>query len=114
MSSIEYVVLIHGDEDAWAEASPEQQAEVYGRHSEFARLLAERGHTVTGGAELAHPGTARLVRAGAVTDGPYVEAAEQLGGFYSVRTDDLDGLLEICAVLASGGDTIEVRPTVAH
>lgn len=113
-AATEYVVLIHGDEDAWAEASPEEQAEVFGRHGEFARLLEERGHTITGGAELTHPGTSSLVRSGGVTEGPYAEAAEQLGGFYTVRTADLDGLLEICGVLAVAGDTIEVRACVDH
>lgn len=114
MSGIEYVVLIHGDEDTWAEASPEEQAEVYGRHTEFARRLEEGGHAITGGAEITHPRTARLVRADGVTDGPYADTTEQLGGFYTVRSTDLDGLLEICGVLAAGGDTIEVRACVDH
>lgn len=112
MSRTEYVVLIHGDESAWAEASEEERTATYGRHEEFARLLEERGHSITGGAELTHPATARLVRAGSVGDGPYAQAAEQLGGFYTVASDDLDGLLEVCAVLAVGGDTIEVRACV--
>lgn len=114
MSRTEYVVLIHGDESAWAEATEEERAATYGRHEEFARLLEERGHTITGGAELTHPATARLVREGAVSDGPRTQEPQQLGGFYTVEADDLDGLLEVCAVLAAGGDTIEVRACVDH
>lgn len=114
MSRTEYVVLIHGDETAWAEASEDERTATFARHAEFSRLLEERGHAITGGAELTHPASARLVREGAVTDGPYVEAAEQLGGFYTVATEDLPGLLEVCGVLAVGGDTIEVRACVDH
>jgi hypothetical protein len=115
----EYVVLLPGNEDAWAAASPEQQAAVYAQHSEFARLLEERGHRVTGGSELTHSRTARVVRrtpdgGHAVTDGPYAEAAEQLTGFYVVESDDVDDLLEICAVLASVEEGVEVRTTVDH
>lgn len=112
MSRTEYVVLIHGDENAWAEATEDERVATFARHEEFSRLLEQRGHAITGGAELTHPATARLVREGAVTEGPYVEAAEQLGGFYTVATDDLEDLLEVCGVLAVGGDTIEVRACV--
>ncbi len=114
-----YAVLLTGDEAAWASATDDERAAVFARHDEFAKLLAERGDEIVGGAELAHSGGARTLRPArgaehTVTDGPYAEAAEQLGGFYLVRTDDADGLLEACRVLAVTGDTIEVRPTVDH
>lgn len=109
----EYVVLLTGDEATWEAAGPEERAQIYARHGEFSRLLEERGHRVTGGAELAHSRTAKVVRRSAedvvVTDGPYVESVEQLGGFYVVESDDLDDLLQICAVLADAEDGVEVR-----
>lgn len=114
MSRTEYLVLLHGDEEAWARASEAERSATFERHAEFSRLLEERGHSITGGAELHPTGTARVVRGGAVTDGPYAESAEQLGGFYLVATDDLDDLVEVCGVLAATGDTIEVRPCVDH
>lgn len=115
----EYVVLLTGDESLWHDADDQHRAEVFARHEEFSRLLAERGHTVTGGAELTHSReTKRVHRADdgsvVVTDGPYAEAVEQLGGFYSVQSDDLDDLLEICAVLADGDGAVEVRPAVDY
>ena len=115
----EYIVLLSGDEKAWEEASAEKRAEVFGRHEEFSRLLTERGHTITGGAELVHSRTAKSVRRGAdgatvVTDGPYAEAAEQLGGYYVVRSDDLDDLLDIYAILADAEGGIEVRAAVEY
>ncbi len=114
----EYVVLIPGDESRWASASEQEKSEMYAKHGEFARLLAERGHKVTGGNELSHSGTAKVVRNGAdgivITDGPYAETVEQLTGYYIVDTDDLDDLLQVVGVLAGAEGAIEVRGTVDH
>ena len=111
-----YAVLFPGNEMAWAEAAPEEWARVYALHGRFSELLAERGHRVTGGAELAHSSEARVVRGTldqvSVTDGPYAETVEQLTGFYLVESDDLDDLLNICGVV-SEGDPVEVRACLA-
>lgn len=112
----EYAVLIPGDEAAWAAASDTDKQAMYDRHNKFAGMLAERGHTITGGAELTHSGGGKVVRQegerAVVTDGPYAETTEQLTGFYTVRTDDLDDLLEIVAFLAGSEGTLEVRACV--
>ncbi|WP_243058969.1 YciI family protein [Nocardioides sp. SR21] len=109
-----YVVLLPGDEAVWESATEEERASMYARHGEFARRLAERGHTVTAGAELTHSRQARTVRVDGVTDGPYAETVEQLGGFYVIDSDDLDDLLAICGVLVDGVGGVEVRTTVDH
>jgi hypothetical protein len=114
-----YAVLLPGDENAWEASSEEERQRVYGLHERFAALLEERGHQLTGGAELAPSRDARTLRRSAdgattVTDGPYAEAAEQLTGFYLVETDDPEGLLEVCEVLMDGEDVIEVRPVVGE
>jgi hypothetical protein len=109
-----YVVLLPGDEATWESASEEHRAAMYAKHGEFARLLEERGHKITGGAELTHSREARVVRADGVTEGPYAETVEQLTGFYTVETDDLDDLLEVCRVLAGPEGAIEVRAAVDH
>jgi hypothetical protein len=119
-----YVVLLPGVEDVWERASAEDRAAVYARHEEFARTLAERGHRLTGGAELTHSRTTKQVTRDAagrvvVTDGPFAEAAEQLTGFYLIQSDDLDDLLQVAALLAGDlgdGDagTVEVRAVVDH
>lgn len=115
----EYAVLLSGDEAAWEAATEEERREVFARHEQFTALLAQRGHQVVGGAELTHSRTARTVRRAddggvRVTEGPYAEVVEQLSGFYLVRSDDLDDLLEVTAVLAAPGEGIEVRETVDH
>lgn len=110
----EYVVLLPGDEDAWAAKTDEERAAVFARHDQFSQALAERGHVVTGGAELAHSRHGHTVRtdgAGGhtVTEGPYAEAVEQLSGFYLVSTGDLDDLLDVCGILADAEGGVEVR-----
>jgi hypothetical protein len=114
-----YVVLLPGDESTWESATPEQRAAMYEIHGRFAATLAERGHKITGGAELTHSRSTKQVRrdaAGAVlvSDGPFAETVEQLTGFYVVESDDLDDLLQVCGLLANGGAPVEVRATVDH
>ena len=109
-----YVVLLPGDEAAWEATPQEQKQEMYAVHAEFARRLAERGHKVTGGAELAPSSEARVLRTSSdgesrVTQGPYAETAEQLTGFYVVESADLDDLIEVCKVLGKGEGAIEIR-----
>ena len=112
----EYVVLIPGDEDQWANASADDRAKMYAAHGEFAKILAERGHKMTGGAELAHSKTGHIVSGSlddvTVTAGPYAESVEQVTGFYSIESDDLDDLLKCVGRLAADGSRLEVRECV--
>ena len=113
----EYAVLLPGDESVWEDMSADDRAATYARHEAFSKALEERGHKITGGAELTHSRTARTLRRRgdqiAMTDGPYAETVEQLSGFYLVETDDLDDLMECCKLLAATGDAVEVRRTVS-
>ncbi len=113
---MEYAVLIYGDESVWLNADEATQKEMYAAHGEFARRCAERGHKITAGLELRGTATAKTVRGTAesvtVTDGPYAETAEQLGGFYTVDTDDLDDLTKVVGLI-SFGEPVEIRPAVA-
>ena len=112
----EYVVLIVGDADRWwSSMSLQERKDGYAEYERFGRELADRGHKVTGGAELQGTATARRIHPGGemVTDGPYAETAEQVGGFYQVETDDLDDLLECCKIIAALGDAVQVVPTVS-
>jgi hypothetical protein len=114
----EYIVLIPDNEARWSEADAQEKDRVYGLHREFAEALAERGHKVTGGAELVPSMQARTVRRNAsglqVTQGPYAESVEQLSGFYVVESDDFDDLVQCAGILVDGESAIEVRPCVDH
>ena len=112
----EYVVLLPGNEATWEAVDAAEKERVYGKHQEFAKKLAERGHKVTGGAELTHSREARVLRGSGdnltITEGPYAETVEQLTGFYVIESDDLDDLLKVCGVLAGGDGAIEVRACI--
>ena len=113
----EYMVLLHGDEQRWAQADETARRRVYGLHEEFSRLAAERGHRITGGAELDGSATATIVRGTAdsvsISEGPYAETVEQLGGYYLVETENLPDLLQLLGII-SDGEPVEVRPTVTE
>ena len=108
-----YAVLLPGDESHWDNASAEERRAGYARHEAFAKALAERGHTVTGGAELTHSRGAKVLRRTGgeltVTEGPYAETVEQLTGFYVVESEDVDDLVEVCKILGRGEGAIEIR-----
>ena len=114
----EYIVLIPDNEARWAEADAQEKERVYGLHREFAEALAQRGHKVTGGAELVPSSQARTVRRDGsglqVTEGPYAESVEQLSGFYVVESDDFDDLVQCAGILVDDESPIEVRACVDH
>ena len=110
----QYVVLLIGDEAAWEQAPQAERERVYALHHEFSQALEQRGHKITGGAELTPSREAKVLRTDAaanhtVTDGPYAESVEQLTGFYLVESDDLDDLVEVCKILGRGEGAIQIR-----
>jgi hypothetical protein len=115
----QYIVLLPADEARYAGAAPEDRAALTAAHGEFVQLLAERGHKMTGGAQLTPSNQSRVVRGSAVddvsvTDGPYAESAEQVGGYYVVETSDPDDLAKVCGRLLETPfhDAIEIRQLV--
>jgi hypothetical protein len=107
-----YMLLIPDDYTQWMGVTEQERQAGYAQHEKFAARLAENGHTFVGGSELKDPSTAKTVRVAdgetVITDGPYSEAVEQISGFYLVETDNLDDLLQACALIATNGP-IEVR-----
>lgn len=111
----EYMVLIVGDADRWwTTMTPQQRKEGYEQYERFSRELTERGHRITGGAELHGSSETKRIAPGTstVTDGPFAEATEQVGGYYQVETDDLDDLLDCCRIITAIGEGVEVRRVV--
>ncbi|HET9671642.1 MAG TPA: YciI family protein [Actinomycetota bacterium] len=110
-----YILLIHGSEQEWNELSEAERAAQYERYGKLNREMEEHGHAVAGD-ELAPAATGKLVRVRdgetSVTDGPFAETKEQLGGYF-VLDCDLDTALSYAAKIpAAAGGTIEVRPIV--
>ena len=106
-----FLFLIHGDEEADAAMTPEERRAIVDRHIAYSSMLRERGAYVLGEA-LAGTDTAAVVRPGGlVTDGPFAETKEAVGGFYVVECASRDEAIELAGrVPESPGAAVEVLP----
>ncbi|MEJ1156398.1 YciI family protein [Microbacterium marmarense] len=112
---MEYMILIHSDE-SYAMPEPGEQGfdEAMAAWMVFNQKLIDGGHWIAG-ANLEPTTTATTIHkvpggAPTLTDGPYAETKEQLGGFYLVKAADLDEALALASSLPLPAASIEVRP----
>jgi hypothetical protein len=109
-----YLVLLAADETDWATATPEERQRVMDAHDAFHKAVTERA-TMVAGEALAGSAHARTLRhvdsAPVVTEGPYAEAVEQLGGFYLLEAESIDVVLDLCRQLPASY-AVEVRPVI--
>jgi hypothetical protein len=108
----EYVILIYENENAYADASPEVWQTGMTAHARFAEQVGEKGGKIVGGNALQPTATATSVRGDVVTDGPFAETKEALGGFYLIEARDLDHALEIAKLCPAPYGGVEVRPVM--
>ena len=113
---MKYMLLIHEDERAFQNLTESERQAIYAEYRHFSEDIASTGHYI-GGSELQPSTSATSVRIRGgkrlVTDGPFAETREQLGGYYLVEAKDLDEALGLAARIPSARTgTIEVRPLV--
>ncbi|WP_432973104.1 YciI family protein [Dactylosporangium sp. CA-233914] len=108
----QYLILIYEDEAGYAEADPGLLQEVMDAHNRFAGQVGELGGTLVGGNALRETTTATSIRGDVVTDGPFVETKEVLGGYYLIDAKDLDHALEIAKLCPARFGGVEVRPVM--
>ena len=113
-----YMLNIYIDESRLDSATPEDVAAVMDAYEAFGREARDRGAYVAGeGLQPAATATLVRVRDGErlLTDGPFAETKEQLGGFYLVECEDLDEAIEWAAKIPGAqAGTIEVRPVMDY
>jgi hypothetical protein len=109
-----YVLLIYANESDWDVASEADRDQVMRGHGRLETDLRERGQFQTCDALMPVRSAATVrVRSGRtlVTDGPFAETKEQLGGFYVVEAKDLDEAIAIAArIPTTASGAVEVRP----
>jgi hypothetical protein len=110
------MLLIHDEEKAWGRLSEAEQQQIMGDYRQFSEQLKAAGQYVSG-SQLAPTSSATSVRVRdgkrVVTDGPFAETREQLGGYYLVEAKNLDEAIGLAARIPSARfGTIEVRPLV--
>jgi hypothetical protein len=106
----QYLILIYENEQAYGEPSPELWQQAMEAHGRFAKQVVELGGKVLGGEALQPTTTATSIRGDVVTDGPFAETKEALGGFYLIEAADLDQALAISKLCPAPFGGVEVRP----
>ena len=110
---MQYMLLIYLDENGLSEA---ERAQCYGESAAYARQLHEKGQYLQ--ASPLHPtsmATSLRIRDGRriITDGPFAETREQLGGFFLIEAENLDQAIEIAGEIPAGRwGTVEIRPVL--
>jgi hypothetical protein len=109
-----YAVLIYGDESAMAGQPEGAFDQLLKEHNVFGEQNAS---VLRGGEALQPSGTATSIRKDssggfAITDGPFAETKETLGGFYLVEADDLDQAIAVAKQVPAPFGGVEVRPLV--
>ncbi|MFT4126866.1 MAG: YciI family protein [Gordonia sp. (in: high G+C Gram-positive bacteria)] len=116
---MKYIIAMHVDPAVLDALTPQQQQAIGDGHAAFIAAAKEAGEFI-GTQALADPSRSKVVRAGAdgspeITDGPFVEAKEFLGGFYLLDVADEARALELATRIPDvtiPGLAVEVRPVV--
>jgi hypothetical protein len=111
---VRYLLLIYGDESQWPELSEADQQTELGRWMTYTQAISDEG-IMRGGDALQPTASATTVRVRdgetQVTDGPFAETREQLGGYYMIECDTLDQAIEAARRIPSvDRGSVEVRP----
>ena len=109
-----YLILLPAPEADWADLPPEVHEKGHQSHAQFQRDLEAGGHELLVAGPLEPSEAATSMRpdgAGGtlVTDGPFTESAEQVVGFYLVRSDDEADLRAACERWSARGELLEFR-----
>ena len=108
----QYLILIYEDEAGYESATPELLGEVMEAHNQFAAGVEGLGAKLLGGEALQPVTTATSIRGSDVTDGPFVETKEALGGYYVIDAPDLDTALAVAKLCPARFGGVEVRPVM--
>ena len=110
---VKYVILLLNTEAAQNMSEAEGQAWYAEIGAWYEKGGGGSGKLIDAGSQLAPPATAKTVRAGGVTDGPFMETKEALGGYSVLETDTIEEAVEIAQTwpgVDRGWMTVEVRP----
>jgi len=102
-----YLILIYEQE---TELTGDEFVELMNQHNAFPAAIERHGGKLVGGKALQPTPTATSIRGDVVTDGPFVETKEALGGYYLIEADDLDQALRIAKECPAPRGGVEVRP----
>jgi hypothetical protein len=115
---MKYMLAIFGEEGGWDDVSPEEMQEGMKLWGAFEQALVDAGGHLAGEGLQPSATATTVKREGEdriVTDGPFAETKEQLGGFYLIDVANLDEALDWAKKVPVGdGQSIEVRPVMDY
>lgn len=115
---MKYMLLLRGDEGQWADTPPEELAAQMTQWEVYTDELTKAGAFVSGeGLQPSPTSTTLRVEDGEriLTDGPFAETKEQIGGFYVIDCKDLDEAIEWAAKTPTAQrGSIEIRPIIDY
>jgi hypothetical protein len=111
---MQYLLLIYHSEADWAKVADAQREPIYREYRQLREQLSEKGQYL-GGSQLEPTARATTVRIRdgqrVVTDGPFAETKEQLGGYFLMEADDLGEAIAVAGrIPAAREGSIEIRP----
>ena len=110
----QYMFLLYDSEEFYDNVTAEAWQDTMKLHNAFAEAVEAAGASILGGAALERTSTASTVKQGngepLVTDGPFIETKEALGGYYLIEAKDLDQALEVGKLCPAEFGGVEVRP----
>jgi hypothetical protein len=115
---MQYMLLIYGDESSWTALPEDDMQAMYSEYFALAFDLRAQGK-LAGSGELQPVATATTIRVSdgdtLVTDGPFAETKETLGGYFLIEAESLDEAIEWAARIPTARrGLIEIRPVVDH
>ena len=115
---MKYLLALIVDESRMADATPEQRQDGMKEWDSFTQAAIDAGVHL-GGEGLQPSANATTVRIGVsgdhvVSDGPFAETKEQLGGYYLLDCKDLDEVLAWAKRIPMPGGTVEIRPVMDY
>ena len=115
---MKYLLQIWSDEGSSADSAPEAIAEMFDEYRKLSDDMRAEGVFLAGeGLQPTSTATSVRVRDGdtSVTDGPFAETREQLGGVFLIECADLDGAIEWASKIPGARrGTIEIRPVAEY
>jgi len=108
----QYMILIYENESSYVDPTPEVWQQAMEAHGRFAGQVGEKGGKILGGDALQPTSTATSIRSDVVTDGPFADTKEALGGYYLIEARDLDHALDIAKLCPAPAGGVEVRPVM--
>jgi hypothetical protein len=113
---MKYMLLIYDDEKVWSKFSEAERRKLFGEYMQFGEQIRSSGNHLAG-APLQPTSAARSVRVREgkrlVTDGPFAETREHLGGYFLIDAANLDEAIRIAArIPGARKGTVAIRPAM--